>query len=50
MNNGNFEIASPLPLSANSVKVKLHQLTISSNNVLMTDIYDDFFIIVTGRP
>ena len=50
MNNGNFEIASPLPITANSVKVKLHQLTISSNNVLMTDIYDDFFIIVTGRP
>ena len=50
VNNASFEIATPLPVSANSVKIKIHLVTFSSSNINRRDYYDDFFIIVTGRP
>ncbi|MBE0644665.1 MAG: hypothetical protein IH600_11345 [Bacteroidetes bacterium] len=50
VNNATFEIATPLPQSANSVKVKIHYVSFSPSNIIRRDFYDDFFIIVTGRP
>jgi hypothetical protein len=50
LNNASFEIATPLAVSANSVKVKIQSITISPTNVVRKDVYDDFYIIVTGRP